>query len=88
MFTSDRLKKLGLPAQADKIPEAEKLPEDLRDLFDEAAEKFGAMCLWNFEPVPTINGLAVIADRLQKNGGMPAWRLSEKISTAIKNATR
>ena len=63
------------------------LSDSLSALYDEAFARFGGRSLWNMAPPKTVDGIRVVADRLQKNGGMDAWRLAAKILGELDNAT-
>lgn len=68
-----------------KVPAASG---ELGDLYRTAIERYGATCLWNCSPDPSIGGMEVIASRLQKYGDLRAWYLAAKIKEAIENAPR
>ncbi|BCB21993.1 hypothetical protein OCUBac02_48870 (plasmid) [Bosea sp. ANAM02] len=55
--------------------------------YQEAIERYGAMCLWNAKPQRTIAGLRVIIERLKTYGDMPAWKLALSISEFLGDAS-
>ena len=58
---------------------------ELQKLHTEAMSRFGAQCLWNASPSQTMDGMRVIVDRLQRYGGMEAWRLASEIEEKLGN---
>ncbi len=58
----------------------------LKPLFEEAVGRYGATCLWNCRPAPTLEGMALIERRLRQHGDMGAWRLAAAIREALGHA--
>lgn len=62
------------------------LSDTLNAFYEEAFARFGARCLWNMAPPKTFDGMRVVAERLQENGGMDAWRLAARILAELDSA--
>ena len=60
--------------------------EELAILHQAALKQFGGSCFWDAKPSATPEGMRVVVDRLQKYGGMDAWRLASKIKGVLKHA--
>ena len=64
---------------------------EIGSLYRRAIIEYGATCLWNCRPTPTDDGMALIAERLQKYGDLRAWYLADEILQHIEdrsNASR
>jgi hypothetical protein len=72
----------------DALREAAIPDTELGMLFKKATETYGATCLWNCNPYPTPEGMALIAERLMKYGDLRAWYLASQIIEALKGAAR
>ena len=55
----------------------------LQDLMEAAVQRFGARCLWNIRPEPTIASMRVVAHQLKTYGNLAAWRLGAEIEAEL-----
>lgn len=60
----------------------------LGDLYKKAMSRYGARCFWNCTPEPTPEGMAVVADRLERYGDLRAWYLASEIKDVMTHAAR
>ena len=60
------------------------IPDDqIGHLYRRAIAEYGATCLWNCRPSPTVDGMATIAERLMIYGDLRAWYLADEILETI-----